>query len=165
LRLRRGAPVRMTIEGIGETRSLADALSLLCFYVCSNALNILLLLFGIGLETLVAVTPEFWPRRSHLDLVGGFRFLSTRRHIFSAARARRAARRSAPCFVLAFLSDAIVFCCAAADEMSCGISAMTSPTASAAANTALGMFFFLYFQSQGALPVGNRPQSATGAQR
>jgi hypothetical protein len=25
--------------------------------------------------------------------------------------------------------------------------------------------FFLYFQSQGALPVGNRPQSATGAQR
>jgi hypothetical protein len=152
----------MTIEGIGETRSLADALSLLCFYVCSNALNILLLLFGIGLETLVAVTPEFWPRRSHLDLVGGFRFLSTRRHIFSAARARRAARRSAPCFVLAFLSDAIVFCCAAADEMSCDISAMTSPTASAAANTALGMFFSFISKARGRCrsAIGRSPQPA-----
>ena len=152
----------MTIEGVGETRSLADALSLLCFYVCSNALNILLLLFGIGLETLVAVTPEFWPRRSHLDLVGGFRFLSTRRHIFSAARARRAARRSAPCFVLAFLSDAIVFCCAAADEMSCGIHKSDRKRGG---KHGFRHVFFLYFQSQGALPVGNRPQSATGAQR
>src|SRR5262245_1656601 len=65
----------MTIEGVGETRSLADALSLLCFHVRCNALNILPLLFGSGLETFVAVTPEFWPGRSFIDLVGGFRFL------------------------------------------------------------------------------------------
>src|SRR5262245_26111683 len=75
LRSHRGAPVRMTIEGVGETRSLADALSLLCFHVRSNALNIFPLLFGSGLETLVAVAPEFWPGRSFLDLVGSFRFL------------------------------------------------------------------------------------------
>src|SRR5262245_57978920 len=111
----------MTIEGVGETRSLADALSLLCFHVRPNALNIFPLLFGSGLETLVAVAPEFWPGRSFLDLVGSFRFLPLGGTFFCRSRAATCSALGSFC-ILAFLSDAVVaFCCAAADEMSCGI--------------------------------------------
>src|SRR5262245_2600416 len=155
----------MTIEGVGETRSLADALSLLCFHVRCNALNILPLLFGSGLETLVAVTPEFWPGRSFIDLVGGFRFLPLGGTFFLSL-----ARGDLPGARLLFRFGILVgrSCLLLRGGGRNDLRHRRNDKSDRKRSGKHGFehdFTSLYFQRRGALSVGNRPQSATGSPR
>jgi hypothetical protein len=151
----------MTIDGIGETRSLADAFSLFAFMSVPTRSIFCCCYLESDLRRIIAVTPEFWPRRSLLNLVGVSLPFHSAAHFFCRSRA---ASCPALCSLFRFGilvgRNCLLLRGGRRNELR-----HPHPTASAAANTALGMFFFLYFQSQGALPVGNRPQSATGAQR
>jgi len=68
----------MTVEGVGETESLADALKLLWLSCRDAAVRKSDVLFRGGLEAFVAVAPEFRPVRSLFGLAGGFRFIPFR---------------------------------------------------------------------------------------
>src|SRR5262245_43025119 len=151
----------MTIEGVGETRSLADALSLLCFHVRSSALINCRCYLEADLRRLLQSLQNFGQVAPLSTLLAAFASFHSAAHFFCRSRAATCPALGSFC-VLAFLSDAVAFCCAAADEMICGIGVMTSPTVSAAANTALSMIS-LPFISKGAgrcRSAGRSPQPA-----
>src|SRR5262245_1656603 len=144
----------MTIEGVGETRSLADALSLLCFHVRSSVLINCRCYLEADLRRLLQSLQNFGQVAPLSTLLAAFASFHSAAHFFCRSRAATCPALGSFC-VLAFLSDAVAFCCAAADEMICGIGVMTSPTVSAAANTALSMI---------SLPLFPKARGAVGRQ-
>ncbi len=147
----------MTFEGVGEASSLADAL---CFFDIGCGVRACFKVFDAcqfdaDLRRLLQALQYFGQVAPFSTLPAAFASFHSTPHFFCRSRAA-----SIPAlgsfFGFAFLSGALACCCATAVDMSCGIGAITSPRASAAANITLYMTSLSSMASKGAGVVSRR---------
>ena len=150
----------MTIEGVGETSSLADALNhfRIC---CPTQFEICACYLAADFRRLLQALQYFGQVVSFSTFPPAFASFQSAAHFFCRSRAAIWPALGS-LFVVASFAGALACCCATAAGMRCGIGAVISATASAAENTTLYMTSFPSWLPKARAPAaGNRPKSAT----